>query len=116
MHIVLKAKVLLGGAAVLGISPECLAQDVATEVPAILGTGDIGRDDYLPDFSYAGYEYGVAPIPDVTREIAFADHGAVPDDSIDDSEASSALAAAHAMTGPVRVQFASGRYNLSDIL
>ncbi|KLE32492.1 hypothetical protein AAW00_13190 [Aurantiacibacter luteus] len=98
-------------------TPAAQAQDTAAEVPAILGTGDIGRDDYLPDFSYAGYEYGVAPIPHVAREIAVAEYGAVPDDGIDDSAAiQRALAAAHALTGPVRVQFAPGRYILSDIL
>lgn len=46
-----------------------------------------------------------------------ADHGAVPDDDEDDSAAlKAALAAAHAMDGPVRVQMHKGRYLLTEIL
>ena len=45
------------------------------------------------------------------------DHGAVANDSIDDSKAiQAALAAAHAANGPVRLQFGPGRYILSEIL
>ncbi len=90
---------------------------LAQQVPAILSDPDVRAEHYLPDFSYAGYEFGNAPIPEVAVTIAVADHGAIPDDGIDDSVAiRKALAAAHAMDGPVRVTFESGRYLLTEIL
>ena len=91
------------------------AQEIAADLPDIL-SGDASAP-YLPDFSYAGYEYGVAPIPHVERAIDVADFGAVPDDGRDDSAAlQAALAEAHAMEGPVRVQLGAGRYQLTEIL
>ncbi len=90
------------------------AQDFSAQLPAILTDEDA---PYLPDFSYAGYDYGVSPLPQIDTVIDVADFGAVPDDGKDDSEAlQSALAAAHAAQGPVRVQLGAGRYQLTEIL
>ncbi len=92
-----------------------LAQEISTEMPEILS----GTDDapYLPDFSYAGYAYGIEAIPQIETVIDVADHGAIADDGLDDSAALlSALSAAHEATGPVRVQLNAGRYILSEIL
>lgn len=89
----------------------------AQDLPTILTDNSGGSDTYLPDFSYAGYGFGVEPIPDVENVIDVADHGAIPDDGNDDSVAlKAALAAAHEATGPVRVQMHAGRYLLSEIL
>ena len=90
------------------------AQDFSADLPEIL----VGEDaPYLPDFSYAGYDYGVSPLPQVDRVIDVADYGAVPDDGVDDSAAlKAALAAAHEAEGPVRLQLGSGRYQLTEIL
>nr|WP_298894711.1 right-handed parallel beta-helix repeat-containing protein [uncultured Altererythrobacter sp.] len=71
----------------------------------------------MPDFSYAGYEFGLEAIPHVAQAIDVADFGAIPDDGKDDSKALlAALKAAHHCTGPVRVQLHAGRYLLSEIL
>ena len=92
-----------------------LAQEIASDMPDILSSN--ASAPYLPDFSYAGYEYGLAPIPHVERAIDVADHGAVANDGIDDSAAlQAALAEAHAMEGPVRIQLGAGRYQLTEIL
>ncbi|MBV7259789.1 glycosyl hydrolase family 28-related protein [Erythrobacter crassostreae] len=89
----------------------------AQDLPTILTDNSGGSDTYLPDFSYAGYGFGVEPIPHVGNVIDVADHGAIPDDGKDDSIAlKAALAAAHEATGPVRVQMHTGRYLLSEIL
>ena len=86
-------------------------------MPKILTDPDVRAQHYLPDFSYAGYGFGIAPIPQVANVIDVADHGAVPDDGVDDSEAlKAALAAAHKAAGPVRVQMHAGRYQLTEIL
>jgi hypothetical protein len=72
----------------------------------------------LPDFSYAGYGFGVEPIPEGRGQIiSVTEHGAVADDGRDDSKAVlAALAAAHKVDGPVRLRFPAGRFILSDIL
>ena len=87
------------------------------EVPLILAQqGDEGAP-YLPDFSYAGYDYGQSALPQVDAVIRVEDYGAVAGDGIDDSKSiQKALAAAHAANGPVRLQFGPGRYILSEIL
>lgn len=114
-------KVLIGfifAAAAATFGTSLFAQSaVSAEVPRILTERDSAGAPYLPDFSYAGYAFGCSPIPQVANVIRVADHGAVADDGIDDSSAlKSALDAAHAADGPVRVQFGSGRYILTEIL
>lgn len=48
----------------------------------------IGITSNLPDYSYAGYEYGEKPIPNEQNNIYnILDYGAVPNDKIDDTEA-----------------------------
>ncbi|WP_114520691.1 hypothetical protein [Altererythrobacter sp. ZODW24] len=87
------------------------------ELPEILDQSESSEAPYLPDFSYAGYEYGLEPVPEVSQIILAADHGAVPDDGRDDSAALiAAIAAASATNGPVKVQLAAGRYELTEIL
>ncbi|MGO1072195.1 glycosyl hydrolase family 28-related protein [Lysobacter sp. CA199] len=72
----------------------------------------------LPDFSYAGYGFGLAPLPrPAGRLIDVRDYGAKADDEIDDSKALlKAFAAAHAAAGPVIVQLPPGRLILSEVL
>ena len=97
------------------LSAAAIAQDASPQLPAIL-SGDADAP-YLPDFSYAGYKYGIEPPPTVERAISVGDHGAIPDDGNDDSAAIiAAIAAAREVGGPVRVQFEAGRYQLSEIL
>lgn len=89
----------------------------AQNLPAIISDPEVQAENPLPDFSYAGYEFGLEAIPYVETAIDVADFGAVPDDGKDDSAALiAALAAANDVDGPVRVQMHSGRYLLSEIL
>ena len=111
----LKFMGLCGASAAALMSSSLFAQEISTEMPEILS--ETATAPYLPDFSYAGYDYGLTPIPRIDTVIDVADHGAIPDDEMDDSAALiSALAAAHAAEGPVRVQLHEGRYMLSEIL
>ncbi|MEC7289737.1 MAG: glycosyl hydrolase family 28-related protein, partial [Pseudomonadota bacterium] len=72
----------------------------------------------LPDYSYAGYQFGIGQIPDASGEIIDAtDFGVIADDGLDDSAALlDTLRAAHAVTGPVTVQLPAGRLVISEIL
>ena len=90
----------------------------AAELPAILGTDGSTDANYLPDFSYAGYGNGAEAIPAAAGEIVnVADHGAKPDDGIDDSLAIlKAIDAASRVKGPVRIRFDAGRYRVSEVL
>ena len=89
----------------------------AQGIPKILSEQGTRNAPALPDFSYAGYGFGIADIPEVENVIDVADFGAVPGDDIDDSDAlRKALKAAHEASGPVRVQLHAGRYLLSEIL
>ncbi len=86
----------------------------AQGIPEILKSGA----PYLPDYSYAGFGYGLEAIPGGSQNtVDVAAHGAVPDDGKDDSAAVlAAIAAANAVDGPVTVRFAAGRYLISEIL
>lgn len=94
------------------------AQDgMIAGIPQILAEQGNSDTPYLPDFSYAGYDYGRSAIPQIDNVVFVEDHGAIADDEVDDSKAiQAALAAAHSADGPVRVQFGPGRYLLSEIL
>ena len=105
--------------AIAATLPAAAVAAPAAGLPTILGAADEGASatQPLPDFSYAGYGHGMRTIPQVDTVIDVADHGAIPDDGKDDSAAlKAALAAAHSMQGPVRVQMAAGRYQLTEIL
>jgi hypothetical protein len=77
-----------------------------------------GNGLYIPDFSYAGYKNGNAPLPKVSGKIFnVTDYGAVANDGKDDSQATlKALEAANAHNGPVILKFPAGRFILSDII
>ena len=87
-------------------------------MPELLAQAEAGNR-YLPDFSYAGYRNGEAPLP--TGEgwtvVNVLDHGATPDDEIDDTAAiKGALAAAEKISGSVVLAFPAGRLIISDVL
>ncbi len=67
----------------------------------------------LPDFSYAGYRWGEAPLPDLAPTLEARKFGAVPDDGKDDTEG---LQKALAAAGPRVVKLEPGRYEISDII
>ena len=93
------------------------AQHDGNALPDILSDPQVRSEQPLPDFSYAGYEFGIGAIPIRGEVIDVADFGAIAGDEKDDSKALiAALAEAKSRSGPVRVQLGAGRYILSEIL
>ena len=93
-------------------------QKSAPDLPNILS--DIPSQDkpFLPDFSYAGYGFGLTPIPSETgKVISVTDFGAEPDDGIDDSAAIlEAMEAARKTSGSVIIRFPAGKFIISEII
>jgi hypothetical protein len=94
-----------------------LAQ-TTVQAPAILSVKASAAQPVLPDYSYAGYGFGVSQIPsDAGTVINVADHGVVPNDGKDDAKAVlKALAAAEKMTGRVTIRFPKGRIQIGEII
>lgn len=113
--------ILLGSTVFAGAVPAiALAQSnaPADQIPAILSDKAVMAEHPLPDYSYAGYGFGVGVIPtDPGTVINVTDHGAVPDDGKDDAKAIlKALAAADAMKGRVTIRFPKGRIQIGEII
>lgn len=86
---------------------------VETWTPELLSQPGI----YLPDFSYAGYQWGEEAIPELQATLFATDFGVVPNDSLDDTDAlKAAFTEAHKQTGPVVLALPAGRLIISDIL
>jgi len=79
---------------------------------------EVQKDNFLPNYSFAGYKWGEEPIPIFEGEIInVVDYGAIPNDKRDDTQAiMSALKKAHTVQGPVILLFPKGRFILKDIL
>jgi hypothetical protein len=90
----------------------------AARMPAILTDKAVMAKYPLPDYSYAGYGFGLAPLPtDPGTVINVTDHGVVPDDDKDDAKAVlKALAAADALKGRVTVRFPKGRIQIGEMI
>lgn len=75
-------------------------------------------DKGLPDYSYAGYGFGLPPLPtDSGTVIEAADFGVIPNDGKDDAKALlKALAAAEAIDGKVTVRLPQGRVQIGEII
>ncbi|QDH33229.1 hypothetical protein [Porphyrobacter sp. YT40] len=71
-----------------------------------------------PDFSYAGYRFGLAPLPDTQGTVIEATaHGVIPDDGKDDAKALlRAIAAADVIDGKVTVQLPKGRIQIGEVI
>ena len=67
----------------------------------------------LPDFSYAGYHSGEAPLPQVPRGVSVKEFGAKGDGTTDDTEAFQ-KALATVKSGAIEIP--PGRYRITDIL
>ncbi|MEL6413602.1 MAG: hypothetical protein AAFQ15_01525 [Pseudomonadota bacterium] len=95
--------------------PACVALQAANADNSLLSSPSTAE---LPDFSYAGYEFGLGTIPnesDIT--INASSYGVVADDGLDDSAALlKALEAAHAAGGSVTLKLPKGRIVVSEIL
>ncbi len=71
-----------------------------------------------PDFSYAGYRFGLAPLPDTQDTVIDATaHGVIPDDGKDDAKALlRAIAAADQIDGKVTLQLPKGRIQIGEVI
>ena len=101
--------------ALLPLIVACTAADA--QLPDLIND-EINANVYLPDFSYAGYGFGLEDIPTSKGKIFdVTTYGAIPDDGIDDSAAMlEALSAAHAYKKPAIVYIPKGRFILSEVL
>ena len=102
----------------LGAAIAPIARAEAPKLPRILSDRTVAAANPLPDFSYAGYGFGLKTIPaDVGTVVDVTDHGAIPDDGLDDTQAVlRALAAAHAVKGRVTLRFPKGRTQITNVL
>ncbi|NCP64526.1 MAG: hypothetical protein GW763_14760 [Paraglaciecola sp.] len=94
------------------------AEQPAADLPAILSDSKLRQTVYLPDFSYAGYANGEAQ-PDTRgyQIIEVENFGVLANDGKDDTVALLTLLESLAdKTTPTVLQFAAGRYILSDII
>ncbi|MBW8191458.1 glycoside hydrolase family 55 protein [Neiella marina] len=70
---------------------------------------------YLPDFSYAGYQWGESPTDIDYQLLDVTDYGVIANDGIDDTPAMlKALLAAHQIATPVNLLFPPGTVLLSQ--
>lgn len=90
----------------------------AQSIPILNIIDDSHTENFLPDYSFAGYNHGIGDIPILKgRTIDVTRYGVIADDDIDDSKAMlEALEAAHAAKGNVIVKMPAGRIIVSEIL
>lgn len=88
------------------------------EIPQIISSKSVSLQNFLPDFSYAGYHFGNIKIPEISEKIILAtDYGVIANDNLDDSKALlKAFKAANEVKGNVVLQLPAGKLILSDIL
>ena len=108
----------LGALIVIAIA--CTASVHAEDqvLPKILSENTPGAENFLPDFSYAGYRNGMAELPVPSGTVILVDDfGATANDESDDTKAVlAALEKAHDTKGPVIVRFGPGRYRITEVL
>ena len=94
------------------------SQLYAQETPQIISQKEVYSQNFLPDFSYAGYHFGNTSLPEIKEKVILAtDFGVKANDNLDDSKALlKAFKAAHEVTGNVVLQLPAGKIILSDIL
>lgn len=99
---------------IAGPKPALTAQNL----PEILSNKNIIQENYLPDYSYAGYHFGEKDIPVIEGKIVDAtDFGVKADDGLDDSQALlDAIAQTKSMPGKIVLQLPPGRVILSEVL
>ena len=87
-------------------------------LPQIITYKKIAAQNYLPDYSYAGYHYGELNLPQKSEHIINAtDYGVIANDILDDSKALlKAIKATSSLTGDVVLQLPAGRLILSEVL
>ena len=95
-----------------------IASLYSQETPKIISDKEVSSQNFLPDFSYAGYHFGTSEIPEIKEKIILAaDYGVIANDDLDDSKALlKAFKAANEVQGNVVLQLPAGKIILSDIL
>ncbi len=90
----------------------------AQDIPEILSNKKIQKENYLPDFSFAGYHNGEKEISKTKSKIIYAsDFGVIPNDGLDDSKnLIKAIAAANKINDNVVLQLPVGRIIISEII
>jgi len=90
----------------------------AADLPKILSDKAVRAANPLPDFSYAGYGFGLGAIPtDPGTIVNVTEYGVIPDDGLDDTKATlKALNAANAVQGKVTLRFPKGRTQITEVL
>ena len=108
----------LGITVVFLCSPAPGASETKGELPALVSLETTRQNNYLPDFSFAGYGNGLPAIPDPSGTVVRVDDfGASANDQIDDTKALlAAILHANDVAGPVIVRFSTGRYIVSEVL
>jgi hypothetical protein len=106
-----------------GWTPEILQQNLQTGGDDLAVSEQVNqrskkKSQYLPDYSYAGYRWGEVSLPTSEGTVVEAvDHGVVPDDGSDDTEALlRTMEVADSIQGPVIVRLPAGRILLREIL
>lgn len=114
---------LLSACSPVGVSENASAQSNAAAQTSTLPPGVLQNTSksapFMPDFSYAGYGYGLKDIPDFkdARTLDATKYGVVPNDKKDDSEGVlKVLEAAQSIPGDVVIQFPAGRIEISEII
>jgi hypothetical protein len=91
----------------------CSAQDL----PEILVNKEVIENNYLPDFSYAGFKNGEQEIPTDGKIYAATDYGVIANDGLDDSKALiRAISKLRSVKGTVILKLPVGKIILSDII
>jgi len=90
----------------------------AQNTPEIISNKKVISENYLPDFSYAGYHNGDKKTPKNNSKIILAsDYGVIANDGLDDSKALlKALEETKNLEGNIVLQLPPGKLILSDIL
>lgn len=94
------------------------APDPSATPESIVADAANGKDPYLPDFSYAGYGFGLAQLPDSVGILLEVDEfGSEANDGTDDTAAiKQALQHADTIDGKVTIRFSPGRYRLTEVI
>jgi len=94
------------------------SQLYSQETPQIISQKKVYSQNFLPDFSYAGYHFGNASLPEIKEKVILAtDFGVKANDNLDDSKALlKAFKAANEVSENVILQLPAGKLILSDIL
>jgi hypothetical protein len=94
------------------------AADSQTLRPTLITDAETIAANPIPDFGYAGFGFGLVPVPtDAGTIINVTDHGVIPDDGKDDAKAIlKALATADGVKGKVTIRFPEGRIQIGEII